>query len=153
VADLRPSELDGGLVPALRRFAAAVTERSGGTLLVELDAPTVPLRLPDRVEVTTYRITTEAVTNVVRHAEAARCCIRVVVGRTLRLEVVDDGRGMPPSPVPGIGCESMVRRAAELGGTCSVTSRPDGGTTVLAELPLTRPPAAEARLDPGSCLT
>jgi signal transduction histidine kinase len=137
VADLRPVELEYGLIPALRRFAADVTTRSGGELLVEVDAPTMPLRLPEHVEVAGYRIAREAVTNVVRHAGAAHCCVVVSAGPDeLSLEVRDDGCGLPAAPVPGIGRESMARRAAETGGTCTTASRPDGGTSVLVVLPL-----------------
>lgn len=136
VADLRPAELDDGLVPALRRFAAGIVDRSGGDLLVEIDAPTAFLPLPEQVEVVGYKIALEALTNVVRHSGAARCCIRIVPGQDLRVEVRDDGHGVPSTSTPGIGGESMARRAMELGGTCTITGRPEGGKVVLAVLPL-----------------
>ena len=52
------------------------------------------------------------------------------------LEVVDDGRGIGPDPRGSVGLHSMRERAAELGGSCMIQPRPDGGTLVRAELPL-----------------
>jgi signal transduction histidine kinase len=54
----------------------------------------------------------------------------------LRLDVVDDGRGLPPERRAGVGLNSMRERAAELGGTCTVAAAPAGGTWVCARLPL-----------------
>jgi signal transduction histidine kinase len=136
VDDLRPPELDGGLVPALHRYAAEVTVRSGGALIVQIDAHTCSMRLPERVEVAGYRIALEAATNVVRHADATTCRIRVEADHeAMRLEVRDNGHGMPANAAAGIGIESMRRRAGELGGTCTVSSRANG-TMVAAILPL-----------------
>jgi two-component system, NarL family, sensor kinase len=75
-------------------------------------------------------------TNVVRHANAHRCLLRLQVGDELTVEVRDDGIGVPLAPPAGVGLPSMVERAAELGGHCHVTALQDGGTRVLAELPL-----------------
>ncbi|MEA2844662.1 MAG: hypothetical protein QOJ69_2333, partial [Actinomycetota bacterium] len=48
----------------------------------------------------------------------------------------DDGAGLAPDHVPGVGLKSMQERAAELGGTCAVEPRPGGGTIVRARLPV-----------------
>jgi glucose-6-phosphate-specific signal transduction histidine kinase len=76
-------------------------------------------------------------------------------GGTLRLEVVDDGRGLPSGVVPGVGLESMRERAEELGGAIVVEAADGGGTRVVAQLPLEtapRPaphsPAAPESADP-----
>jgi signal transduction histidine kinase len=54
----------------------------------------------------------------------------------LRLEVLDDGVGIRDGAVAGVGLRSMRERALELGGTLQVEARPEGGTRVVAELPV-----------------
>ena len=138
--DLTPAALDElGLVGALEQRAAALTEASDGALLVEVEAGQLPA-LPTAIEVAAYRIATEALTNTLRHARASHCTVRLTASPDLRLEVRDDGQGIPATPGPGIGVPSMVERAAEVGGRCSVRADPDGGTIVCAELPLVAAP-------------
>jgi two-component system NarL family sensor kinase len=138
VYELRPPALDElGLVGALREQAARL---SGGAhdshrLTVTVEAPDTMPPLPAAVEVATYRIATEALTNVVRHAAAHRCVVRLSVNGALSVEVADDGRGLGRS-MAGVGLTSMRERAGELGGTCSVEARAGGGTLVRAQLPL-----------------
>ena len=129
---LRPPALDElGLVPALRMQA----ERFPG-LDVRVHAPDRITSLPAAVEVAVYRIATEALTNVSRHADASSCTITVEVDDGLELEVRDDGAGMAQGWRPGVGVASIRERAAELGGTCEVASAVGGGTRVFAWLPL-----------------
>jgi signal transduction histidine kinase len=138
--ELRPPALDElGLVGALRRTAASFEARGGDAPCVEVCADTLP-PLPAAVEVAAYRIAQEALTNVVRHAGAgtARLSLVAALGPPAELvvEVVDDGRGLPPARRPGVGLTSMRERAEELGGSCAVLSPPEGGTRVVARLPL-----------------
>ena len=63
----------------------------------------------------------------------------------LRVEIVDDGRGLPSGVVPGVGLESMRERADELGGTIVVEAANSGGTRVVARLPLETGPRAAPR--------
>jgi two-component system NarL family sensor kinase len=129
---LRPPALDElGLVPALRMQA----ERFPG-LNVHVRADEPIAALPAAVEVAAYRIATEALTNVSRHADAANCTITLGVNGHLELEVRDDGTGMERGWRPGVGVASIRERAAELGGTCEVASALGGGTRVIARLPL-----------------
>jgi signal transduction histidine kinase len=131
VYELRPPALDElGLVQALREQAS----RLGGDGAI--DAPERLPPLPAAVEVAAYRIATEAMTNVVRHAHATRCDVRLSLNGGLVLEVEDDGSGLPPGCRAGVGLHSMRERAAELGGSCTVAGRPGGGTVVRALLPL-----------------
>ena len=51
--------------------------------------------------------------------------------------MLDDGTGLPPDHVAGVGLRSMRERAAELGGSCAIGSAPAGGTLVRASLPVT----------------
>jgi signal transduction histidine kinase len=138
VTDLRPAALDElGLVPALSD-AAAEYERLG-PLRISVEGSGLPA-LPAAVEVAAYRIVLEAMTNVVRHASAGRCVVRLAVHDSdhLQLDVQDDGSGIPPEAHTGVGLSSMRERAAELGGTCSIERAPIRGTRVRALLPLTR---------------
>ena len=77
--------------------------------------------------------------NVVKHAHARVSTIRLVVTdapRALRLEIADNGVGLPMVPHAGVGLGSMRERAAELGGACTITRGSGGGTCVVACLPL-----------------
>jgi two-component system NarL family sensor kinase len=135
---LRPPALDGlGLVGALREYAAMVSHRADGAALsVTVDAPSALDELPAAVEVATYRIATEALTNVVRHSSATSAAVRITVERdALRLGVCDNGVNAGSEWKPGVGLTSIRERAAELGGQCEI--RYDGtGCTVDVVLPL-----------------
>jgi two-component system, NarL family, sensor kinase len=105
---------------------------------VSVEAPEDLPDLPAAVEVAVYRITQEALTNVVRHARARTCVVRLVVDEDVTLEIVDDGAGIPAERSAGVGLTSMHERAFELGGSCIVEPAPRGGTRVLVRLPLPR---------------
>jgi signal transduction histidine kinase len=90
--------------------------------------------LPAAVEAAAYRIVAEALTNVVRHSTATRCAVRIALDGAFEVTVTDNGDGASDGP-PGLGWTSMVERAQELGGSCTITSRPSG-VTVRAVLPL-----------------
>jgi signal transduction histidine kinase len=138
--ELRPPGLDAlGLVDALRQQLATIGG-SGGPL-VTIEAAEVG-SLPPAIEVAAYRIIIEAVTNVVRHADARTCTVRIERERdALILRVADDGAGIGRGAV-GVGTRSMYERAAEVGGELLVGEGPTGGTIVTASLPV--PPAAAA---------
>jgi signal transduction histidine kinase len=95
--------------------------------------------LPAAVEVAAFRITTEAVTNVVRHAGATCCQVCLAAdGGVLRIVVSDNGRGLRSGdgPAAGNGLQTMRERAEELRGQLRISSTPGNGTTVTAEIPL-----------------
>jgi signal transduction histidine kinase len=93
--------------------------------------------LPAAVEVAAYRIATEALTNVARHARATNCRVRLEPQDThLLVEITDDGTGIAEGTPTGIGLISLRERAAELGGRCEIISAVTGGTTVRAWLPV-----------------
>jgi signal transduction histidine kinase len=71
----------------------------------------------------------------VRHAEARTCTVSVRLSDTLDLDVSDDGCGLPAACHAGVGLPSMRERAAELGGTCDITSTPGQGTRLRVRLP------------------
>jgi signal transduction histidine kinase len=107
-----------------------------------MEAPDELPPLPAAVEVACYRIVQEAITNIVRHARAPTCLVRLSVDRgsgVLEVEITDDGVGIPGERVAGVGLSSMRERAEELGGTLAVERGPEAGTRVLARLPLPAP--------------
>jgi signal transduction histidine kinase len=151
---LRPPALDDlGLIPSIRQQAQSqgmvdptVGAKSDGyresRTLFSMEAPEELPPLPAAVEVACYRIVQEALTNVARHAHAKTCHIRLSVDRRtgmMEVEITDDGVGTPKGRVAGVGLSSMRERAEELGGTLAVESGPNGGTRVLARLPLPAP--------------
>jgi signal transduction histidine kinase len=132
--DLRPAVLDSTRLPdAIRRHAAAI---SSGPTEVSVDAAADLPHLPPAVEAAAYRITQEALTNVVRHAGAHHAHVTLDSSdAALTVTVTDDGHGInSPSP-SGVGLVSMRQRAQALHGTLRVDSG-DRGTTVVATLPL-----------------
>jgi signal transduction histidine kinase len=136
VRDLRPTALDQlGLLDAVAEF----TRNFADELDIEVSMPTEPLDLPAAVEVATYRIVTEAVTNVVRHAQAARCWLTITAGDAVDIDVVDDGVGVGGGVPAGVGWTAMRERAAELGGSVQVTAHDPHGTHVHVRLPAVLP--------------
>ena len=140
VHDLRPPALDElGLVGALRQQAQALSG-DGLEVIISGDAELPPL--PAAVEVAAFRIVSEALANVRRHARARRCEVALRVAETpegaaeLLLSVHDDGVGLGEGVAPGVGTVSMRERASVLGGEARVTTAAGGGTLVVARLPV-----------------
>ena len=145
VYELRPAALDDmGLVGAVGDYASGL---GGGAhnnrrLRVDVQASADSLPpLPAAIEVAAYRIVTEALTNVARHAQARRAAVSFTLlsanhSQQLHLEIVDDGIGLPDDHRAGIGLISMRERAVEVGGHFLVESSPGRGTRVVADLPL-----------------
>jgi signal transduction histidine kinase len=133
---LRPPALDElGLVEALKEGAI---QYGPAGLRVTVEDQEELSRLPAAIEVACYRIAQEALANVVRHAGAENCSIRIRLDDevcALILEIEDDGRGIRPDDRAGVGMISMRERTEELGGRCTVTPLPGGGTLVKAILP------------------
>jgi signal transduction histidine kinase len=136
--ELRPSALDDfGLEPALRRLGQAMRER--GELDVQVEARLGEERLPAEVETALYRIVQEALTNVVKHADAAH--VSIVLTRKQGSVVVmieDDGRGfdLAESSVDRLGLLGMRERVQLLDGSLEIEAAPGAGTTLVVELPL-----------------
>jgi two-component system NarL family sensor kinase len=134
VDDLRPPAIDEvGLVGAIRQRAAGL---SRDDLVIDVGGPAVLPPLPAAVEVAAFRIASEAMTNVTRHSGATHCTVHLAVNGALELTVTDNGSGPAVGTPSGVGWTSMRERAAELGGSCTISSRSQGGTVVRAVLPL-----------------
>jgi signal transduction histidine kinase len=135
---LRPKALDDfGLVAALERLAQTFAESSG--IRVQLQANVGEARLPPEVETTVYRIVQEALTNVVKHAEATEVSILLVRrDGTLTVVLEDDGGGFDPNAVrsDSLGLEGMRERVALHDGRLTVESAPGAGTTLRIEVAL-----------------
>jgi signal transduction histidine kinase len=140
---------DGGLPPVepqptLAQLDRLVEHARGDGLLVDVQVVGSPRQLEPAVEVSAYRIVQEALTNVRRHANARHVDVRVVYEpECLRIRVSDDGSGRPREASlshdgrqPGYGLIGMRERVEVYGGRLSVSSPPDGGFVVDAELPL-----------------
>jgi signal transduction histidine kinase len=143
VHQLRPPVLDDlGLLGALQAHIRRNQRRDQPPHFTLQASPEKLPPMPAAVELAAYRITMEAVTNVIRHAKASRCRVDLALqkqqDRLLGIKVVDDGRGLPPDLSFGLGILSMRQRAEELGGTFDITKSALGGTQVVAELPVLR---------------
>jgi signal transduction histidine kinase len=136
VYELRPPALDAlGLLGALR---AQTAHQEYGGLRISIREPERLPPLPAAVEIAAYRIALEALNNVARHADARNCVLGLAFDEEageLRVEVIDDGKGIAGDPGTGVGLSSMRERAAELGGSFEIETVPSGGTRVRASLP------------------
>jgi signal transduction histidine kinase len=134
VYGLRPPLLDQfGLIGAISDFVNQQGERIPITL-------SLPDQLPPHnaaVEVAVFRILQTALDNVIKHANAATCTIRLRSEHDeLLLIVEDDGVGLPVNVTEGVGLTSMRERAEELGGTFHLAPRQPQGTDLRVAIPL-----------------
>jgi PAS domain S-box-containing protein len=148
LAQLRPTTVGAsGLGAALRRHAETVGQQLGLEIEVDVDPELGPL--PTAVEDALYRITQEALHNVIKHAVARQARVRLARSATngeaasaLVLTVADDGRGFDPGRVTGVGdgrglgLTSMRERAVALGGHLTVDSAPGQGSRIIVAVPL-----------------
>jgi signal transduction histidine kinase len=148
--ELRPSMLDDlGLSAALRHLSKGYQDR----FHIPVDLQVLGLdegRLPPEVETALYRIVQEALTNVAKHAHAEN--VSVVLEKrepSVRLIIEDDGRGFDVNSVLGsrrgssvidgkLGLYGMRERAVLLGGTLTIESTPNVGTTIFVDAPLAK---------------
>ncbi|MBL0044328.1 MAG: sensor histidine kinase [Flavobacteriales bacterium] len=111
-----------------------------GKLEVETNLFGLEERLEQRVEVATYRIVQECISNALKHAQATTLAIQVTRSSAMiNIIVEDNGKGFDPLHVQeGMGMGNLRQRAAELGGVVGFDSRPGRGTTVNIDIPLTK---------------
>jgi two-component system sensor histidine kinase UhpB len=142
---LRPAGLDDlGLAPALR--SAGKRWSSGYGIPVLLDDDDAPAELPSSVEITLFRVAEEAVANAAQHGAPSRVELLLRQSEAgVELSVADDGRGFDVLCVGDrdLGLLAMRERLTLVGGQLRITSRPGAGTTVVAEVPLSRVRLAE----------
>ena len=137
--ELRPKALDDfGLVPALERLTTTFSEQTA--IPVEFEAMLGDTRLAPAVETALYRIVQEALTNVIKHSRAAR--VSVLLRRkpdSVAAVIEDDGQGFDVDETRdgGLGLVGMRERIELIDGRLAVESSSSGGTSVVAEVPLT----------------
>jgi signal transduction histidine kinase len=140
---LRPAALDEfGLAPALKDLSNRLEARGGPKVQLDIDLP-AGTRLPAKLETAIFRITQEALTNVVKHADAN--AVRVALARRERsvaLTVEDDGRGFSQAGGAdgGFGLVGIRERVASLNGALDIESNVGAGTRLAIELPLPTAP-------------
>jgi signal transduction histidine kinase len=140
---LHPAMLDDlGLVAALRWEIDRYEQRTGQAVFLEANLGEVALQ--PELQITVYRIVTEALTNAARHAQASDIKVTVTVtGAQITVNIVDNGRGFnvekwqkSPQERQSLGLVSMRERAELLGGSLEIESSPGQGTSIMARLPL-----------------
>jgi signal transduction histidine kinase len=139
--ELRPTILDDlGLKPAIEFLADGISKRTGRSIVV---TASIGERLPGPVETAMYRIVQEALTNVIKHAQASLTSVRLVRDPdALVCSIADNGCGFDVNARSahlhnqGLGLIGIRERAASLGGTFSIDSVPGKGTTLEIVVPL-----------------
>jgi signal transduction histidine kinase len=137
VRALRPEQLENAtLAEALGELIRGWSQRSG--IAAELETAGTATRAPADTEAALFRVAQEALTNVDRHAKAAKVRLTLTyLDDTLLLDVADDGVGFDPSAdTGGYGLVGMRHRLAGVGGTLTVETTPGYGTTLNAAVPL-----------------
>ena len=140
IADLRPSHLDDlGLAATLRWYAVDVRNRAPLEVNVVVVGEERPL--PSEVKTALFRVTQEALTNTIKHANAHQAHIRLVYGgQNVSVRVEDDGCGFDLNHLDGSnrtawGLLGMEERASLLGGSFTITSSPGQGSIVEVVIP------------------
>jgi signal transduction histidine kinase len=142
--NMRSPALDTlGLKGAMRAYCAEFTRRTGLPVLFDADEALSPLS--DTYNITLYRVLQEALTNVVKHAEASQVWADLTLeDRTVTLLVQDNGHGFVEEEVhnEGIGLTGLRERLTIAGGVFKISSNPVRGTILMAQLPLPEDAAA-----------
>jgi signal transduction histidine kinase len=143
ISDLRPSLLDDlGLVPAIAWYGEQRLKPLGIKFAFEGNA--LADRLPPSMETVLFRIVQEAITNIIRHANASSVCIRLDLDNNdLILKVTDNGMGFDPqimqspnSSIKALGLLGMQERIRILDGEVQIQTTPGKGTTITARVPM-----------------
>jgi PAS domain S-box-containing protein len=130
-------DLAHGILPAVlaRGGLRAGVDALAARMPVPVENGVAVGRLPDAVEATAYFVVAEALTNVAKHARAERATVMArILDGTLVVQVIDDGVG--GARPDGSGLVGLADRLATLDGTLTVSSRPEDGTHIRAEIPL-----------------
>jgi signal transduction histidine kinase len=135
IGALRPHSSSQSLAAGLEELTQAQHLRSLMEIDLTLDLPEGQPLAPIHIG-HLLTIANEALSNVARHAQATQVHLTATaVGNQLRLEIKDNGHGLPADYVPGYGLRNMQERARMLGGDISLESQPGRGTTIIVEVP------------------
>lgn len=137
VAETSPGHLASRtLIEAVERLVTAIRIEAG--LDARLEVVGTPVSLGAAADIVLLRAVQESLANVRKHARASRVTVQVryAEGEPTRVEVTDDGIGFDDQPDRrGFGLDGLLARAQEVGGSMRLTSPPDGGTSVVVEVP------------------
>lgn len=126
--------------PTLRNVDKLIARVRDAGLVVELTVDGDPLTLPAPLDVSAFRIVQEGLTNVLKHAGAARVDVTLAYDDdALQISIADDGAGSPGGPGGRRGLAGIRERVAVFGGCLDAGTRPTGGWLLTATLPVTRP--------------
>ncbi|RZJ32008.1 MAG: sensor histidine kinase [Flavobacterium sp.] len=127
-----------GLVPAIQKMAEKIAIPN--KLSIEVVPFGLEGRLDNGFEISVFRMVQEMVTNVIKHASASEIVIHLTQHEnSLNLMVEDNGKGFNPDSISkssGMGLANIERKVVQLGGTFTIDSIPDKGTTIIIDLPL-----------------
>ncbi len=141
ITDLRPSVLDQlGVWAALEWHTEQISKRSGVACICSIDADAAMIDIDPDISTMLFRIVQEALTNVIRHAQASQVTVRVSLqDRFLVLQVEDNGKGIATGVAPdgaSWGIVGMHERARYFGGELTITGQSGRGSMVMLRLPL-----------------
>lgn len=136
---LHPPALENfGLVPVLKQYVERFIIRKG--LDVDFEASGFDEKCPRRIGLTLYRVAQEALTNIIRHADASHVVVQLTKGYPrVIMNINDNGKGFAPEGEPrkeGLGIVGMRERVERLGGDIRIITRPGAGTRIRVTLPL-----------------
>jgi PAS domain S-box-containing protein len=137
-SELRPSVLDDlGLIPAIEWLLAQFRKRT--RIRTELICKEETLHIASNVAAAVFRVVQEALTNVIRHAEASQVAVRLwQLGDTVRISIADNGRGMTKKQstnLKALGIVGMKERILRFGGDFKLSSEPGRGTRIEISIP------------------
>jgi signal transduction histidine kinase len=137
--DLRPALLDDlGLIPAVRSFAE--TDLARARVQSHVQVVGAKRKLPASMEIAVFRVIQEAVTNIIKHAEARNATVELCFRHSsIGASIEDDGKGFDRTQLGrnahALGLLGMRERVTLLGGTWRIESRPGRGTRVAVDIP------------------
>jgi signal transduction histidine kinase len=129
-----PTGSGGGFRRRIQSVIADLTQNRDTVTALQISGP-MPAVGPE-VAQQAKAVVAEAVSNAVRHSGATHLTIELAVADELSIDVRDNGHGIPPDNQRRSGLANMRRRAEQVGGTCRITSPPEGGTLVHWTAPL-----------------
>ncbi len=134
-----PVEIELSLPQALRRLTAGFQEATGLQIHLEIEPGDLSYSAAQRLAL--YRCAQEGLTNIQRHAEASQAWIKFNHSQHRAvLQISDNGKGVPDagetSLTPGYGLRGLQERASQLGGSASLTNRPEGGAVLSFQIPV-----------------
>jgi signal transduction histidine kinase len=135
-----------GLVAAVRSFCRESSLQQ--SVEIDFTHSRVPAELSQEVSLTLFRVLQESLHNATKHSGVRNFTVQLLgTPREIALHVSDGGAGFDPKAAKnqkGLGLISMRERVSLVDGTISITSRPNGGTTIAARVPLKPLPAGPA---------